>query len=826
MTKNIIPKTTSILVLILLVISLMSATASAQQDEKESFAELSIKIKAIQTARQIENYISANPKKTIKDLQNDSVFQKIAVQPVGKTGYTAVYESKTAIMRFHPNENMIDKDMHFLKDKLPEWWKIYEASLNSTETSGRYTWLEKDNSIKQKCMATTPVSVKLGNTTLMVAATTYIDEFEQEITRKEQESKQKQILLSYSKRITQKIEITAQAHKTSIQSPAITSEIKKLFEQAEHEYRSEHHDMHTLLLDKSHTKKDGTTCDWIITLADSQKPGHITSESKESASIIKPTQLIGDSGHLKFTKNNETWLGAYKRLNTKDKELYILTTIPKKNLYSLKKPPQQQEKTPALNIPYIIIALVGILILVFLLFSIPKEDKQSEVASRFRILLIAGIMYLAVYTLRQNTLNVSTGTYLGRLTFFLIYLLMLYFALLIFSISNQKIKKTYIYTMHAFSILLGLSILFTGLFIDRATINPEIIDTYNTLELAKGLFFPYLTIILLLLIIIPALTLIYRYLKYRKQEQQPSALIFLCAISFLPIPFADMFLNAHYQYIFSLIAPVMAILLIAATLFKTGHLKQKTNVTMATLLASVILVSSLFIFNAYETSENMKSATIQHYEQQEMLIAKQTANSIELYTDSIIENAEVTARHPDISSEDHKKIEGVLKRMYERISPSSKDLIITRLDRNGTLLVKYAKTEEFRKKGIGTDFTKTKPDKKDIKEVIDTHETKISEPFIGTIVHTPVITILAPIFKDNEFDGILRVAIVIDESIVKKYITPIHSGTTGHASIIISGMEFSGKARKKEETPALHSYNNQDIIEKIEKGEHNTIKHT
>ena len=828
MNKNTIRKIALTLIFALLIISLIPTTASAQQDEKETFAELSIKIKAIQTARQIENYISENPGKTLKDLQNDTVFQKIAVQPVGKTGYTAVHEHGTLINRFHKNPGIVDTDLHELKGKLPDFWKILSQNQGGKEAKGTYTWEEPDGSIKQKYMYITVVQTKTADgIDLSVAATTYMDEFEERTIKREKELKQKQILLSYSERVTQKIEDIAQAYKTGILSPAMTAEIKKLFEQSEHEYRSEHLDMHVLLLDKSHTKKDGTACDWIVTLADSEKPGHIINESKESASIIKPTQLIGDSGHLKFTKNNETWLGAYERLNIKDKELYTITVIPEKNLYSLEEPEPHQEKVRKLNIAYIILALIGILIFVFLLFSIPKEEKTGKIAARFRLLLITAILYLTAYSARLNTLNLETGTYLTRLTFTLILFFMFYFALLIFSISGREIKKTHLYLMHALTIPLGLSILLTGLFIDKTVTNPETLDKYNTLNIIYGSLFPVIPIIISLLILIPLLLTAANYLKHKKHGQKlPAYLTLLCIISFLPIPFSTLLPDASYLHISCLICPTAMIIIIAAALFKTGQLKQKTNVTMAMLLISVILVSALFVYSAYQTSENMKSAAVQHYERQQMLIAKQTANSIELYTALVIENAEVTARHPDMSSEDHKKIEDALKRMYERLSPSSESLILTRLDRNGTLLVKYAKTEESRKKGIGTDITETKPDKNDIKEVIKTHKTRISEPFMCRIARTPVITILVPIFKDNEFDGILRVTIFIDESTTKKYITPINSGTTGHASLIISGMEFSSKAHEKEETPALHPYDNQDILEKIEKGEHNTIKHT
>jgi ABC-type amino acid transport substrate-binding protein len=59
---------------------------------KDQFAHAkkAIKQKAEDIARQVEIYLRAYPDKTLKDLQNDTEFQKIAIQPVGKTGYTVV----------------------------------------------------------------------------------------------------------------------------------------------------------------------------------------------------------------------------------------------------------------------------------------------------------------------------------------------------------------------------------------------------------------------------------------------------------------------------------------------------------------------------------------------------------------------------------------------------------------------------------------------------------------------------------------------------------------------------------------------------------------
>ena len=164
---------------------------------------------------------------------------------------------------------------------------------------------------------------------------------------------------------------------------------------------------------------------------------------------------------------------------------------------------------------------------------------------------------------------------------------------------------------------------------------------------------------------------------------------------------------------------------------KSGFLKQKTNIVMAMLFLFVAIVCALFIFMAYNTVENMKSSAIGYYEQQQMLIAKQTANSIETYMEFLIADALVTSRHLDLSSKDHEKIVGVLERMYERIAPTSKGIVLTRVDKKGMLLAKYEELPGNREKGIGVHFSNfTGFDSDDVIEVMKTHQRRISKPVV------------------------------------------------------------------------------------------------
>ena len=149
---------------------------SAANDSAKALEALGAEIlrqKAIDVALQCKIFINAHPGLSTPDLQASPEFQRIAVQPVGETGYTIIYEKRTGIMRFHVNPLLINFDMHNWKEKLPDFWALFERSLNGTPVGGYYDWQDPDRKIRKKFMYIAPVE----GTRFMVAATTYIDEF-------------------------------------------------------------------------------------------------------------------------------------------------------------------------------------------------------------------------------------------------------------------------------------------------------------------------------------------------------------------------------------------------------------------------------------------------------------------------------------------------------------------------------------------------------------------------------------------------------------------------------------------------------------------------
>jgi methyl-accepting chemotaxis protein len=178
---------------------LSTTTLKESQASLNKLGEKIIREKAIDVANQIEVFIKARPKVKMEDIlkDKDEELKPIAVQRVGETGYTAVHDNK-GINHFHVNPQIVGTDLHDLAEKLPAFWKILEASLKGP-ASGYYDWKDADGKVRPKYMYLAPVK----GTDLVVAATTYIDEFARPQREIEEKIKgiEKQYLGEYEEKI-------------------------------------------------------------------------------------------------------------------------------------------------------------------------------------------------------------------------------------------------------------------------------------------------------------------------------------------------------------------------------------------------------------------------------------------------------------------------------------------------------------------------------------------------------------------------------------------------------------------------------------------------
>ena len=157
----------------------------ASQDSAQALEDLGarmIRQKAIDVALQCAIFLRRHPGTPIERFQSDKEFQQIAVQSVGSTGYTIVFDRR-GVMLFHPNPELINYDMHNWREMLPGFWALFEQSFDGSSGGGFYNWQDSDRVIRRKFMYIAPIK----GTPYMVAATTYIDEF----SRPAEETKQR-----------------------------------------------------------------------------------------------------------------------------------------------------------------------------------------------------------------------------------------------------------------------------------------------------------------------------------------------------------------------------------------------------------------------------------------------------------------------------------------------------------------------------------------------------------------------------------------------------------------------------------------------------------
>ncbi len=156
-------------------------------DILEKMAREIIMDKARTVAVQCGNYLDSNPHLKREDFLNDSVFASIAMQKVGKTGYTCLYsipdETGSSSLWVHPNRNIIGIDLPKamrkpLGDRYSDWFKVYQGAYWGRESMGKYLWKDKDGQYREKFMVCTPIK----NSPNIVASTTYMDEFTKDVT--------------------------------------------------------------------------------------------------------------------------------------------------------------------------------------------------------------------------------------------------------------------------------------------------------------------------------------------------------------------------------------------------------------------------------------------------------------------------------------------------------------------------------------------------------------------------------------------------------------------------------------------------------------------
>ncbi len=157
-------------------------------------AEQNIAEMARSVAAECAVYLKGHPGLPETMFNEDPEFSEIAVQKVGQTGYTALYELPgfDGVWRTwaHVNPDIIGIDMKNLQKPLgksfPSFWRVYTGVEKGKESRGYYTWQDKDGEFRDKFMVCTPVE----GTPYVIAATTYLYELTRPMEQMTEEARE------------------------------------------------------------------------------------------------------------------------------------------------------------------------------------------------------------------------------------------------------------------------------------------------------------------------------------------------------------------------------------------------------------------------------------------------------------------------------------------------------------------------------------------------------------------------------------------------------------------------------------------------------------
>jgi len=149
--------------------TVISVSISALEDQ----GRRTIYQKASDIAKEMYFYLQLHPDMTETEIMSDPKLNSIAIQKVGRTGYTLVYDTKGKIL-FASDPNIVGTNLRNLGGEPSYYSSIFERSLLGGEASGYYKYKGPADTVERtKYMCTIPVE----SSDLIVSASTYMDEF-------------------------------------------------------------------------------------------------------------------------------------------------------------------------------------------------------------------------------------------------------------------------------------------------------------------------------------------------------------------------------------------------------------------------------------------------------------------------------------------------------------------------------------------------------------------------------------------------------------------------------------------------------------------------
>lgn len=154
-----------------------NSVAMGEEVESRSIAALEdlgrrlVQRRGLNVSNEIGLFMRYHPDASISELKDNKELADIAVQRVGLSGYTMVYD-KTGMVYFHNDPKMVGVNLFKVGGEPVYFSSIIGRSLNG-EASGYYDWEDDKGEVRTKYMHCIPV---VGGD-FVVAASTYIDEY-------------------------------------------------------------------------------------------------------------------------------------------------------------------------------------------------------------------------------------------------------------------------------------------------------------------------------------------------------------------------------------------------------------------------------------------------------------------------------------------------------------------------------------------------------------------------------------------------------------------------------------------------------------------------
>jgi nitrate/nitrite-specific signal transduction histidine kinase len=154
-----------------------NSTSMSQEVARQSISALEdlgrtlIQRRALYVADEISLFIQYHPNLGPSELKANTELQGIAVQTVGQTGSTFVYDS-TGTVCFDVDPKLVGVNLLKVGGEPVSFASIVERSFKG-EASGLYDWKDENGNVRTKYMHCIPVE----GTNLIAAAATYIDEY-------------------------------------------------------------------------------------------------------------------------------------------------------------------------------------------------------------------------------------------------------------------------------------------------------------------------------------------------------------------------------------------------------------------------------------------------------------------------------------------------------------------------------------------------------------------------------------------------------------------------------------------------------------------------